>query len=50
MEHQLKIRVEKHTDGYVAYPLGGARSLEDHTDRWEELVWQLTRWFHMKNG
>jgi predicted RNase H-like HicB family nuclease len=36
--HQIKIIVEKHTDGYVAYPLGLKGVVVDEGDTYEEAL------------
>lgn len=38
MERQLKIVVEKHTDGYVAYPLGIKGVVIGQGDTYEEAL------------
>jgi predicted RNase H-like HicB family nuclease len=38
MEHQFKIIVEKHSDGYVAYPLGLKGIVIGEGDTYEEAL------------
>jgi len=42
MEHHVKIIVEKHPDGYIAYPLGLKGVVVGQGDTYEEAVEDVT--------
>lgn len=42
MEHHVKIIVEKHPDGYIAYPLGLKGIVVGQGDTYEEAVEDVT--------
>ena len=50
MTRQFKVIVEKHADGYVAYPLGLKRIIVGEGDTYEEALADVKSaiWFHIE--